>query len=51
MAAYGKINTYVLYRLYRHVGRRSQRPFRPPEGKTHTQQFLRMGLQLVGSLE
>jgi len=45
--AYGKINTFVLCRLYRHVGRRSQRPFRPPEGKTHTQHFLRMGLQLL----
>jgi RNA-directed DNA polymerase len=46
-AAYGWINTYVLQRLYYHVGRRSQRPFRPPEGKTYTQQFLRMGLQLL----
>jgi RNA-directed DNA polymerase len=46
-AAYGSINTFVLNRLYRHVGRRSQRPFRPPEGKTHTQQFLLMRLQLL----
>ena len=46
-AAYGKINTYVLQRLYSHVGRRSQRPFRPPEGTTHTPQFLRMGLQML----
>jgi RNA-directed DNA polymerase len=46
-AAYGWINTYVLQRLYYHVGRRSQRPFRPPEGKTYTQQFLQMGLQLL----
>jgi RNA-directed DNA polymerase len=46
-AAYGWINTFVLCRLYRHVGRRSQRPFRPPQGKTHTQHFLRMGLQLL----
>jgi RNA-directed DNA polymerase len=45
--AYGKINHFVLCRLYRHVGRRSQRPFRPPQGKTHTQHFLRMGLQLL----
>jgi len=29
------------------VARRSQRPFRPPEGTTHTQQFVRMGLQLL----
>jgi len=46
-AAYGWINNFVLNRLYRHVGRRSQRPYRPPEGKTHTQQFRRMGLQLL----
>ena len=46
-SAYGKINTFVLCRLYRHVGRRSQRPFRPPQGKTHTQHFLRMGLKLL----
>jgi RNA-directed DNA polymerase len=45
--AYGKINNFVLCRLYRHVGRRSQRPFRPPQGKTHTQHFLRMGLKLL----
>jgi len=45
--AYGKINAFVLQRLYRHVGRQSQRPFRPPQGKTHTQHFLRMGLQLL----
>ena len=45
--AYGKINNFVLCRLYRQVGRRSQRPFRPPQGKTHTQHFLRMGLQLL----
>jgi hypothetical protein len=45
--AYGKIKTFVRQRLYRDVGRRSQGPFRPPEGKTHTQQFLQMGLQLL----
>jgi RNA-directed DNA polymerase len=45
--AYGQINHFVLCRLYRHVGRRSQRPFRPPPGKTHTQHFLRMGLPLL----
>jgi len=46
-AAYGKISTYVLQRLYSHVGRRSQRPYRPPAGLTHTQQFPRLGLQLL----
>ena len=39
-SAYGRINTFVLHRLYCHVGRRSQRPFRPPEGESYTQQFL-----------
>jgi RNA-directed DNA polymerase len=46
-AAYGWINHFVRCRLYRHVGRRSQRPFRPPQGKTHTPHFLRMGLKLL----
>jgi RNA-directed DNA polymerase len=46
-AAYAAINKFVLQRLYRHVGRRSQRAYRPPEGKTFTQQFLQMGLQLL----
>jgi RNA-directed DNA polymerase len=46
-AAYGAINKFVLQRLYRHVGRRSQRAYRPPEGRTHTEQFLHMGLQLL----
>jgi RNA-directed DNA polymerase len=47
-AAYGAINTFVLQRLCCHVGRRSQRPFRPPKDVPFTQQFLRMGLQLLG---
>ncbi len=47
-AAYGSINTFVLQRLYCHVGRRSQRPYRPPKDVPYTQQFLRMGLQLLG---
>ena len=46
-AAYGAINNYVLQRLYAHVGRRSQRPYRPPKEVTFTQQFQRMGLQLL----
>jgi len=45
--AYGMIDNFVLCRLYRHVRRRSQRPFRPPQGRTHTQHFLRMGLNLL----
>jgi RNA-directed DNA polymerase len=46
-SAYGTINTFVLQRLYCHMGRRSQRPFRPPKDVPFTQQFLRMGLQLL----
>ena len=30
--AFGEVNTYVRYRLTQHLRRRSQRPFRPPEG-------------------
>jgi RNA-directed DNA polymerase len=32
--AFRRMNWYVLNRLTRHLRRRSQRPFRPPEGKT-----------------
>ena len=39
-----EINTYVRERLTAHVQRRSQRPFRPPEGMTYYAQFERMGL-------
>lgn len=39
-----KINMYVYERLYRHLRRRSQRPFRPPEGKSYYQCFNDMGL-------
>ena len=46
-AAYGWINTYVLQRLYYHGQRRSQRPFRPPQGVSFNQQFFRMGLRLL----
>jgi RNA-directed DNA polymerase len=47
-SAYGAINKFVLQRLYCHVGRRSQRPYHPPKDVPFTQQFLRMGLQLLG---
>lgn len=38
------INYFVRQRLYRHLRRRSQRPFRPPKGVTYYQQLARMGL-------
>lgn len=42
--AFRKINTYVRSRLTRHLRRRSQRPFRPPDGVTYYEQFRRLGL-------
>jgi len=42
--AFGKINCFVRRRLIGHVKRRSQRPFRPPEGVTYYKHFERMGL-------
>lgn len=37
------ISAYCLERLTRHVGRRSQRPFRPPKGVTYYEHFQTMG--------
>jgi RNA-directed DNA polymerase len=39
-----EINAYVRQRLEQHVRRRSQRPFRPPEGVSYYEHFNRMGL-------
>ena len=39
-----QINTYVRQRLTQHMRRRSQRPFRPPEGVSYYEHFKRMGL-------
>lgn len=39
-----EINSYVRQRLTRHLRRRSQRPWRPPEGVSHYEQLKRMGL-------
>jgi RNA-directed DNA polymerase len=38
------INTFVRSRLVRHLRRRSQRPYRPPEGKTFYRHFTDLGL-------
>jgi RNA-directed DNA polymerase len=43
--AFGEINTYVRDRLTQHLRRRSQRPFRPPEGVTYYEQIQRFGLE------
>jgi RNA-directed DNA polymerase len=42
--AFGEINTYIRYRLRQHLRRRSQRPFRPPEGVSYYEQIQRFGL-------
>lgn len=42
--AFRDINTYVRDRLTQHLGRRSQRPFRPPEGVSYYEQIKRFGL-------
>ena len=43
-AARREINTYVRQRLTRHLKRRSQRPFRPPEGVSFYEYFKRLNL-------
>ncbi len=42
--AFRGINAYVRERLYCHLSRRSQRPWRPPKGTTFYAQFQKMGL-------
>ena len=42
--AFSEINHFVQGRLYRHLRRRSQRPFRKPEGVTYYEYFARLGL-------
>ena len=42
--AFRAINTYVHERLRRHLRRRSQRPFRLPEGVTYHEYFKSLGL-------
>ncbi|MCC6945235.1 MAG: group II intron reverse transcriptase/maturase [Thermomicrobiales bacterium] len=43
-AAFRRINSFVRERLTRHLKRRSQRPYRPPEGVTWYAQLERLGL-------
>lgn len=42
--AFRDINHYVRLRLYRHLSRRSQRPWRPPKDVTFYEQFSHLGL-------
>ena len=43
--AFRKINWYIRGRLQQHLKRRSQRPYRPPEGSTHHEHLNNMGLR------
>jgi RNA-directed DNA polymerase len=42
--AFRKVNWYVQQRLYRHLRRRSQRPWKPPKDLTLYQYFCQLGL-------
>ncbi|PJB47886.1 MAG: hypothetical protein CO108_03320 [Deltaproteobacteria bacterium CG_4_9_14_3_um_filter_63_12] len=41
---YRKLRWYLLNRMYTHLRRRSQRPYRPPKGTTWEAHFKRLGL-------
>ena len=43
-AAFRHINWYVRLRLYRHLRRRSQRPYRPPKGESFYAHLVELGL-------
>src|SRR5262249_20265618 len=45
--AFGKINSYVRCRLFAHAERRSQRPYRLPEGQTWYRHLARLGLVYI----
>jgi len=45
--AFDKVNEHVQVCLRQNLGRRSQRPFRPPEGITDYANFQRLGLKLL----
>lgn len=45
--AFKAVNSYVVLSLKRHLRRRSQRPFRPPEGVSYYVQLQRLGLRLL----
>ena len=45
--AFRAVNSYVVLALTRHLQRRSQRPFRPPEGVSYYAQLQRLGLRLL----
>jgi RNA-directed DNA polymerase len=43
--AFREVNSFTLTRLTRHLQRRSQRPFRPPEGRTFYAHLYALGLR------
>jgi RNA-directed DNA polymerase len=45
--AFRDINSYVRERLTQHLRRRSQRPFRPPEGSTYYDHLDKLGLRYL----
>jgi len=45
--AFHAINYHVWRRLIVHLNRRSQRPFRPPKGRTYHEHFKQMGLEIL----
>jgi RNA-directed DNA polymerase len=45
--AFNQINSYVQWRLWKHLRRRSQRPYRPPKGTTVYAQMKQLGLIAV----
>ena len=45
--AFRQINWYVRDRLTQHLRRRSQRPFRPPEGSSYYEHLNKMGLRIL----
>jgi RNA-directed DNA polymerase len=44
---FNRADSFVLRRLVRHLQRRSQRPFRPPDGKSFLVHLQTLGLQLL----
>lgn len=45
--AFRKLNNFVIRRLTRHLQRRSQRPYRPPDGQTFYGHLKALGLKLL----
>ena len=45
--AFRAVNQYLVASLTRHLQRRSQRPFRPPAGRSYYAQLQALGLQLL----